>query len=102
MELTRRTRLEVIVEAPLVRRVEAVLAEAGVKGWSVFDGASGSGRHGEWRSEGLHPADRKSLVIALTSRERAEAVLERLRALFTDYPGVAALSEVEVMRAERF
>lgn len=102
MELTRRTRLEVIVEGALLRRVEATLAEAGVKGWSVFDGVSGAGQHGAWRSEGLSAADRKSMIVALTSRERAEAVLERLRTLFADYPGVAAISEVEVMRGERF
>jgi hypothetical protein len=102
MDLVARTRLEIIVEAPLLRRVEALLGDAGVKGWSVFEGAAGSGRHGGWRAEGLHAADRKVMVVALTTRDHADAALEQLRGLFTDYPGVVSVGDVQVMRGDRF
>lgn len=102
MQLTRRKKLEIIVEAPVLRRVEGFLSEAGVRGWTVLPSLAGAGDSGEWRSGDFTPGQEKRLILALVSGEVAEKVLERLADFFADYPGVVAVSDVEVLRGEKF
>lgn len=102
MQLTRRKKLEIIVEAPVLRRVEAFLSEAGVRGWTVLPSLAGAGDSGEWRSRDFTPGQEKRVILALVSAEVAEKVLDRLADFFADYPGVVAVSDVEVLRGEKF
>jgi nitrogen regulatory protein PII len=102
MQTSRRKKLEIIVEAPVLRRVEAFLAEAGVRGWTVLPSLEGAGAHGEWRAGDFTPGQEKRLVFAVATAEVADKVLERLAAFFADYPGIVCVTEVEVLRAERF
>ncbi|MBA4795347.1 P-II family nitrogen regulator [Phenylobacterium sp.] len=102
MQLTRRKKLEIVIEAPVLRRVEAFLSEAGVRGWTVLPSLAGAGDSGEWRSGDFTPGQEKRLILALVSSEAAEKVLARLADFFADYPGVVAVSDVEVLRGEKF
>lgn len=102
MQTVARKKLEIIVEAAVLRRVEGFLAEAGVRGWTVLPSLEGSGAHGEWQSQGFSPAQNKRLILALASEEVAAQVLDRLAAFFADYPGIVFISDVQVLRAERF
>ena len=102
--MTRATRrkLEIIIEAPMVGQVERILADEGVRGWSVFAGVEGRGVTGEWRADGFSGAEEMRLVIALAGDDAAERVLTRLAAFLDEYPGIVCDSEVRVLRAERF
>jgi PII-like signaling protein len=100
MPTVARKKLEVIIEEPILRRLEAILAEEGVRGWSVFRSVEGSGSHGEWRSG--FAATEKRLVWAVTNAETAERVMTRLLPFLDDYPGVVCVSDVGVLRPERF
>ena len=102
METSRRKKLEVVVEAPVLRRVEALLTEAGVRGWTVLPGIEGAGSGGEWRSGDFTPGQEKRLLMSVVSEEVARRVLERLSAFFDDYPGIVCVSDVEVIRGGRF
>lgn len=102
MRTVTRKKLEIVVEAPVLRRVETMLIEEGVRGYSVFAGLEGAGEGGGWRREGFTDAEVKRLVWAIASQEAADRVLERLAVFFADYPGVVCVSDVEVLRAERF
>ncbi|MBW0152604.1 P-II family nitrogen regulator [Phenylobacterium sp.] len=102
MQLSKRKKLEIIVEAPVLRRVETFLAEAGVRGWTVLPSLAGAGDSGEWRSGDFTPGQEKRLIFALVTTEVADRVLARLADFFADYPGVVAVSDVEVMRGEKF
>ncbi|MEW6018136.1 MAG: hypothetical protein AB1760_08690 [Pseudomonadota bacterium] len=102
MQLTQRKKLEIIVEAPVLRRVEGFLAEAGVRGWTVLPSMAGAGDSGEWRSGDFTPGQEKRLIYALVTEEVAERVMGRLADFFSDYPGVVAVSNVQVMRGEKF
>jgi nitrogen regulatory protein PII len=101
MALLTRKKLEIIVEAHALERVEQRLAAAGFKGWSVFAGAEGRGAHGIWRQTGVDEAGLR-LIIAIGGEEAAEAALSWLVEYFDLYPGVVALSDVQVLRSERF
>jgi len=100
MPTVARKKLEVIIEAPVLRRLETILQEEGVRGWSVFRSVEGAGSHGEW-SSGFASTE-KRLVWAVTNAETAERVLDRILPFLEDYPGVVCVSDVGVLRPERF
>jgi PII-like signaling protein len=102
MDLIARKKLEITVEAAIQRRVEDLLVKHGVKGHTVLHGAGGRGEGGTWREDLLTRAQQKVLIYAITTDAAAEKVLEELKTLFATWPGIVALSEVSVMRADRF
>lgn len=101
MNLVTRTKLEVFVEAHAVSDLEQMLARVGFKGCSVFEGVEGAGSHGAWRQTGVDEAGMR-LIITIGSETSAQAALTWLEDYFRSYPGVVAISEVKVLRAERF
>lgn len=101
MQLAQRKKLEIFIEAHGLEHVEAMLGEAGFKGWSVFQGVEGAGAHGAWRQTGIGESG-ACLVFAIGGDEAAEAALEWLADYFKTYPGVVAISDVSVMRGDRF
>lgn len=101
MDLVTRTKLEIFVEAHALDDVERMLAQVGFKGCSVFAGVEGAGSHGAWRQTGVDEAGMR-LIITIGSDASAQAALVWLDDYFRAYPGVVAISEVQVPRAERF
>lgn len=101
MNLVIRTKLEIFVEAHALDDVEQMLARVGFKGCSVFEGVEGSGSHGAWRQTGVDEAGMR-LIITIGSGASAQAALTWLEDYFRSYPGVVAMSDVKVLRAERF
>jgi nitrogen regulatory protein PII len=97
-----RKRLEIIVEHPTLRLVESILEACGVHVFTVLEGREGRGLHGRWDDQNLADAFDQRVVIAVTTDDVAVRVCEQLQDLFKRYPGVVLLSDVEVLRAERF
>jgi nitrogen regulatory protein PII len=102
VQTTSRKKLEIIVEGPTLRRVESFLEEAGVAGWTVLPSLKGHGSGGEWTSGDFTPGQEKRLVLAVLTAETADRVLERLARFFEDYPGIVVVTDVQVLRADRF
>lgn len=100
MQTHRRKKIEMIVEAPLLRRAEEILEASGVRVYTVFDGREGQGLSAQ-AVQSAEPADQR-LIVAIATDEAAEAVFTAMAGLFKRYPGVIWSSDVEVMRAERF
>lgn len=101
MQLVDRKKLELFIEAHALDHVEAMLGQAGFKGWSVFHGIKGSGAHGAWRHTGIGESN-ALLVVAIGSSSACDAALDWLADYFKTYPGVVTVSDVKVMRGERF
>jgi hypothetical protein len=101
MNLSARRKLDIFIERHALNELETILGEAGFKGWSVFHGVEGSGAHGAWRQTGIGDSA-ACLVIAIGSDEASRSALDWLSDYFATYPGVVAVSDVEVMRGERF
>lgn len=99
--LSKRKKLEIFVEPHALSEVEGMLTRTGFKGWSVFPGQEGAGAHGAWRQTGVEEGG-VSLVIAIGAEDSSQAALAWLESFFGVYPGIVAVSDVEVMRAERF
>ncbi|MBY0563127.1 MAG: hypothetical protein K2P58_02985 [Hyphomonadaceae bacterium] len=101
MQLAKRTKLEIFVEQHALARIEAMLGESGFTGWSVFEGVEGAGSQGGWRQTGITEGA-AYLLVAIGSEAAAESALSWLADYFTVYPGIVAVSEVAVMRGDRF
>ncbi len=102
MQTHPRTRMEIWLEAPLLQRSEAVLDKAGVSVYAVFDGREGKGLSGAWSDAGLKDVHDMRLIVAIVSPEAVDTLAPQFTALFARYPGVIVLSDVQVIRAERF
>ncbi len=102
MQTHRRRRLEIIIEAPILKRVEALLDACGVHVFTVLEAREGRGLSGRWDDQSLAVGMDQRVVIAVTTEEVAEKVLAGMAEIFLRYPGVIYASDVDVLRAERF
>lgn len=102
MQTHSRKKLEILVEAPILKKVEDILDACGVHVFSVFDGREGRGLSGRWTDQNVADALDQRLVWAIMGEDVAEAVVSRLATLFQRFPGVVVVSDVAVLRAERF
>jgi len=96
-------RVEIIIEAPMERRLTDVLEEAGVKGYTVLPVHGGSGRSGRWSREGqVSAASGMVAILCVIRAERLDVLLEAAFGVVERHMGVVVVSDCEVLRAERF
>jgi len=96
-------RVEIIIEAPLERRLTDALEAAGVTGYTTLPVRGGSGRSGSWTSEGqISPGSGMSAVVCLVRPERLDSLLDAAFRVVEPHIGVVSITDAEVVRAERF
>lgn len=99
---TRCKRIELAIASSHLPLFSRVFETSGVTGWTALKTVGGSGTSGVWREDQLTGADEHVVVIAVMDTAACARVLERIRKLFERYPGVVSVSDVEVLRPERF
>ncbi|MCP5395140.1 MAG: hypothetical protein H6918_00120 [Sphingomonadaceae bacterium] len=102
IEMTRRIRLEVLVDAPLAPRLSELADQSGFTGYTLYRTTSGKGRSGEWSEDLISGATAKYIFLAVANSERADRFLESIAPLLESYGLVVLRSEVDVVRPERF
>ena len=102
MQTVTRKKIEILADAPLVPRLVAALAEAGIHGHTVLPALSGAGRTGEWSEERLTGAETKQLLWAIASTEHAAALVDAIAPLLTSHRLLLTVADVEVVRGDRF
>jgi nitrogen regulatory protein PII len=102
MEMHKAKRVEIIIEAPMERRLTESLMRAGVTGFTVLPVLGGSGRSGQWSREGQVGRSGMVAVICIVRPERVDSLLEAAFAVVERHIGVVSVTECEVLRAERF
>lgn len=103
MDKHKKKRLEIILEAPALHRLTHVLDSAGASGYTVFPALGGRGKNGQWSREGLvGGAGQMVMVVCITDPSRAESILAEIMGLLRRQIGIVSMSEVEVVRGERF
>jgi len=102
METHTAKRVEIVIEAPLERRLKDALEEAGVTGFTVVPVSGGSGRSGRWSREGQVGRSGMVMVICLIKPERLDGLLEAAFAVVEKHIGVVSVTDAQVLRAERF
>jgi nitrogen regulatory protein PII len=102
-QLTRMTRIEVVITGDDVAAVRELLRSAGVPGFTMVSGVAGLG-HGGFHQGSLlfNEHDSQSMLIAVTPDEEAEQLVAGLRELLKERSGVMFVSDTYVSRPEYF
>ncbi|TCO73344.1 P-II family nitrogen regulator [Rhodovulum euryhalinum] len=96
-------RVEIIIEAPMERRLTEALHKAGVTGYTVLPVLGGTGRSGTWSREGqVGRAGGMVAVICLIRPDRLDGLLDAAFAVVERHIGVVSVTDCQVLRAERF
>jgi nitrogen regulatory protein PII len=103
MRMHRKKRIEIIIEAPLLRRVIARLEGRRVNGYSVLPVLSGLGQEGRWEASGLiGDAGRMVALICIVDPAECDGVMEDIYSVLTSQIGIVSVADVDVIRAEHF
>ena len=96
-------RIDIIVEAPLVRAFTSILDQARVPGYSVMPIVEGRGMLNAWSSAGqISDAANMMAVLCIVDTAHADEVLDAVFAAIQDRIGFVTMCDVLVLRPERF
>jgi nitrogen regulatory protein PII len=96
-------RVEIIIEAPMRRRLEEALARAGVTGYTILPVLGGNGTSGPWsRDDTVSTAGGLIAVICVVREENKDRLLDAAFAVLERHIGIVSLSDCEVVRRDRF
>jgi nitrogen regulatory protein PII len=101
--LARMKRIEIVIEGHDLPALRDILRHAGATGYTMIRDVAGLGQGG-WHEGRLLFNDDAGLVmvVAVAPDTAVRRIAEGLRVLFAERPGVTFISDVEVLRAERF
>lgn len=95
--------IQIICERPILKRVQRHLVANGVTGFTVFPALSGSGSEGEWDREGMiGDAGQMVKVLVVLDAEELDHVLTDIFDVVSPQMGVITISDVSVVRPDRF
>lgn len=101
--LHRMTKVEVVVNGADVASVQRIFEESGVTGFTMIGNVSGLGHTGYHEGRlAFNDRDGLNMLITVAPDERAMALVERLRHLLDNRPGVMFVSETRVSRPDYF
>ena len=101
IETVTRKRIEILADVALVRRVTDAIDRAGITGWTITPVQSGKGRDGHWREERVMGTD-KVFVLTIAPEGKAMALAEDLAPILTSHGLLLTMSDIQVIRGERF
>ena len=103
MQTHKAKRVEIIIEAPMERRLKEALGRAGVTGFTVLPVLGGSGRSGQWSREGqVSRAAGMVAVVCIIRPDRLDGLLDAAFDVVERHIGVVSVTDCDVLRAERF
>jgi PII-like signaling protein len=103
MQTYPKKRIDIVVEAPVAKRLLETLDDLGVSGYTVVPALAGRGRDGSWQRDGLvGDAGRMVLVFCILDAGREDIVLDRIFRLVTRQIGIVTVSDVSVVRPDHF
>jgi nitrogen regulatory protein PII len=88
-------RIEIVVEALVLRRVTKIVDAAGIKGYTVLRNVEGKGGHGERFEDELVDTHRNALVVVACEAAQVEPLLAALRPLLTRFGGMCLVSDAQ-------
>lgn len=103
MQMFHKKRIEIFIEAPLLRKIAECLDAAQVTGYSVLAMASGRGSAGAWSADSqVGQTGQMYAVVCITDVAIAERVVEAVFSVIDLQIGMVTLSDVAVVRPARF
>lgn len=96
-------RLELIIEKPALTRACRILEEAGVTGYTVFSAVAGYGAGMRWqRGTDLSASRDMVMILSVIDHDIVEKAIANLENLIGSHIGLLSLSDVTVLRDEKF
>ncbi len=102
MQLVSRRRIEVLVDAPLARRIVALAASVGVTRYTLMPTLGGAGEGGAWADDQISGAQAKVMFLAVTTQETADNLIDALTPLLESHGLILMISDVNVVRGGKF
>jgi hypothetical protein len=102
VETFNRKRVEILIDTPLAPRLIKAAADAGIAGYTLIPVQSGAGRGGAWRDDAVSGAQAKTIFLTIASEEKAGRFVDLLAPHLESYSMLLTLSDVQVVRGERF
>ena len=97
-----RKRIEILVDTPLLPRIIDIVKAVDISGWSVVHVDSGGGRDGEWQHDDVTGAAAKSILLAIASEEKSQALIDRIEPILETHRLLLTVGNVQVIRGEKF
>ena len=95
--------LNITIERPVLNRMLDLLDELKVTGYTVIPSLGGSGSEGTWRRSGMvTDAGQMVVVVCVLDESRVADVLGPVFRLVEKQIGIVTVSDVQVVRPERF
>ena len=102
-DLTRMTKVEVVVTGADAPAVRDLFRDGGATGWTSVSGVSGLGHHGQHQGRLLFNQQATlEMIITVVPDDKVEALIAGLRPLLADTSGVMFLSDTWVSRPAYF
>ena len=103
MQTHPKKRIEVVVEALLMRRIIDRLDRANVSGYSIMPIIAGRGHDNAWTSDGeISNAAQMVAVVCIADAAKVDDILESVFGVISHQIGFVTISDVFVIRPERF
>jgi PII-like signaling protein len=98
-----RRRLELIIERMAAPRACKILETSGLTGYTVLPAISGFGGITRWnRDTDMSASSDMVVIVSIGSDDRVQAALAEIERLLGSHIGVLSVSDVQVLRPERF
>lgn len=103
MDMHAKKKIEIIIEAPALNGVLAILDRLQATGYTVLPALAGSGRHGPWDEAGqVTSAGRMVAVLCILDATRLDPTLDAVSAYLANRIAIVAVSDVQVIRGAHF
>lgn len=103
MQTHPKKRIDIIVEAPLMRRIIDCLDQADVSGYSIMPIMAGRGHDGSWTADGqIGNATQMVAIVCITDASKIDDLLDSVFGVVSHQIGFVTVSDVFVVRRDRF
>ena len=103
MKTVPKKRMDIVIEAPALDRLLAILDQTEVSGYTVYRAIAGSGQEGDWSGKGLvGESGRMICVFSVLDADLVDDVLEAVYPLVERQMAIVTVTDVQVVRGERF
>ena len=102
MQLYRKKKIEIVVEAACAPAIIAMIEAAGATGYTTIPNVSGKGNRGVRDDAHVSDVFSNVLIIVIAAEEIAHRIVDESQPLLQNYAGIVAVSDVEVVRDDHF
>jgi len=103
MEMHPKKRIEIIIELPLQDRMTRLLDAQDGLGYTIFPAQGGRGQGSTWQRDGIvGDAGRMVAIVCIVDPARLDDLLTHIYTAIEPQIGIVSVSDVEVVRSERF